>query len=429
MPYICVANSAIPDGSLQILDLSPNTSQALSAQIGQTKYSNRAVAGTLRARSTTSVTQTVTATQDIQGLSAYLMDKVHPCGLEAALASITFASVPAATQTLMFTSPAGTKTITFVDGPAGADQIQRNVGGDSPASMATALRAFLMNGGNQGAYDTALGMHFTAPAPGAAIVVATCSVAGSAGSKIAITGSTVVAGSVTLTSHGAVTSRFQRTMEVWTVAGMAAAIAALQARVDGGLACALSDINTALSTGAGVASSTNLTGVGVSDSIGSVAELLSLLSGRGYHLASGSVPYAGTQIGATGVYYPAFHTTAAGSFTETLGAATTQLPVKPVRVTYAGASFNMSISEGVLAKLAAGPAWNLNGVSYQVGNGGATGIALTKAGTPISAYPYHGARANLFQGFKDANPGIGATASLTGVRLVTVYDDSGNLLA
>lgn len=427
MPYICVANSAIPDGSLQILDLSPNTSQALPALVGQTKYANRAVAGTLRDSTTTSVTYTTTTTQDIFGLSAYLLDKVQPCGLEAAIASFTFAAVPDALQTLIFTTPAGTKTIEFCNGVAGPDQIQRD-GGASVNSLAAALRAFFSDAGNQGSYDTNLGFHFTAPVPGAAVVVATCSVAGAAGSKCAITGTAVAASKITLTSHGTATDRFRRTMETWTVSGLAAAVAALQARVDGGLACALSDINTALSTGTGVASSTNLTGVGVSDSFGTVAELLSILSGRGYRLIDGAVPYTGTQVSATGVYYPLFHAAAAGSFVETLGNAPTQLPVKPIRVSVQNAAFNMSISEGVLSKLAAGPAWNLNGGSYQVGNGGSSGIALTKAGTPISTYPYHGARANLWGGTTSANPGINATSSLAGVRLVTVYDDSGNVM-
>ena len=75
MPYICLAQN-LPDGTVQILDLKPNSSQrnTIYEPPGQTKYVNRALNGTL-VYTTAGVTM-----GSVAGLSAYLVDRVAPVG-------------------------------------------------------------------------------------------------------------------------------------------------------------------------------------------------------------------------------------------------------------------------------------------------------------------------------------------------------------
>ncbi|NBR01268.1 MAG: hypothetical protein EBT79_07510 [Actinobacteria bacterium] len=71
MPYICLSRSDIPDGTLQVLDLWPNTSQRNQAidPAGQTKYVNRYQNDTL------ALSGTATAAE-YKGLAAYFVDHV-----------------------------------------------------------------------------------------------------------------------------------------------------------------------------------------------------------------------------------------------------------------------------------------------------------------------------------------------------------------
>lgn len=76
MPYICLARNDIPDGTVQILSLIPNSSQRIPAYdpVGQTRYLNR-VADNAILFSATGVTL-----EDVVGLRAYLVDRVEPAG-------------------------------------------------------------------------------------------------------------------------------------------------------------------------------------------------------------------------------------------------------------------------------------------------------------------------------------------------------------
>jgi hypothetical protein len=167
--------------------------------------------------------------------------------------------------------------------------------------------------------------------------------------------------------------------------------------------------------------------------------LLSMLAGRGYQIAKGTTLYGPITIGgASGI--PCFLNEQGGDFTfvdtkaglgvpnPTTTPIVVSLPVKPIRNTYATASFNMSITQGALKKLASGVSWNFHGVSFVNSEFGAAGVATTLSGQPIRSYPYQGARANLKGGFYVENPGINAVSPASEVRLVTVYDDSGNVL-
>jgi len=71
MPFICLRRSDIPAGTLQVLDLWPNTSQRNQAidPAGQTKYVNRFQNDTL------SLVGTATAAE-YKGLAAYFVDHV-----------------------------------------------------------------------------------------------------------------------------------------------------------------------------------------------------------------------------------------------------------------------------------------------------------------------------------------------------------------
>lgn len=74
MPYICLAQD-LPDGTVQILDLKPNTSQRnlIYEPPGQTQYVNRVQTGTL-----TFSAVDITQSPAVNGLNAYLVDRVEP---------------------------------------------------------------------------------------------------------------------------------------------------------------------------------------------------------------------------------------------------------------------------------------------------------------------------------------------------------------
>lgn len=73
MPYIAMIRSDIPNGTLQVLDLYPNTSlrNSIYDPQGQTKYVNRVVNDTVAALSANATVATYT------GLAAYLLDHVQ----------------------------------------------------------------------------------------------------------------------------------------------------------------------------------------------------------------------------------------------------------------------------------------------------------------------------------------------------------------
>ncbi len=80
MPYICMIRTDISDGTLQILDLWPNTSQrsAIYDPEGQSKYIDRGeFTGTATGARPTTVAATAHATNyDCYGLAAYIADNV-----------------------------------------------------------------------------------------------------------------------------------------------------------------------------------------------------------------------------------------------------------------------------------------------------------------------------------------------------------------
>jgi len=82
MPYICLARNDIPDGTVQILDLSPNTSQRslIYEPPGQTKYVNRALN-----EAPVPIPTSGAVSSDFNGLQAYLADRFDPTNLGGAV--------------------------------------------------------------------------------------------------------------------------------------------------------------------------------------------------------------------------------------------------------------------------------------------------------------------------------------------------------
>jgi len=106
--YIVVRRTDIPNGTLQVLDLSPNESQRnlVYDPPGQTKYLNRfqndtvltvvGSGGSIRARG------------DLKGIGAYLIDHVEAGGLGAGVAAFTATQANAAAAALVAIANAGT---------------------------------------------------------------------------------------------------------------------------------------------------------------------------------------------------------------------------------------------------------------------------------------------------------------------------------
>jgi len=105
MPFLCLQTAAIPDGIIQITDMSPNESQRSEIQgEGQTRYVNRVQNDTV-ADSIANAVRTVT--NRCQGLAAYIIDNVD-AGAVAGGASATAAQANAVSVAIIAIMDAGT---------------------------------------------------------------------------------------------------------------------------------------------------------------------------------------------------------------------------------------------------------------------------------------------------------------------------------
>jgi hypothetical protein len=102
MPYICLARTDVPDGTVQILDLKPNTSNRnlIYEPPGQTRYVNRAVNETPVAIPTSGA-----VAEDVNGLRAYIADRYDPTNLGGSVWS--HADLETAADTLLARVDAG----------------------------------------------------------------------------------------------------------------------------------------------------------------------------------------------------------------------------------------------------------------------------------------------------------------------------------
>lgn len=420
MPYICLARGDIPDGVIQVLDLLPNSSQWIPSLMppGESRYVNRVKRGTAGI----SATGLLGAVDHVDGLEAYLLDRVEPGGLEVAGGTIAPLATVAANDTIViagvtFTAKAAPNVAigefqdavtTSVAACAASLVLAIN---DTTAGTGgrTLIKANTTNGKPVNVYPLA-----TVPVAGTVVLAA----ASGDVPLVGYTGTmTLVAGApARWTLSG---DRTTRTHETWTPAVQDATADALIARLDAGLPLTLSDINTVLLAQAGA----ELTVAGGSQSIGTVAGILDVLSGRTFRApvkdTTGRAAAADVN---SGVYrymdatYPTFkwHSTAGrGGFTQlvlsngggmsdgeikpsTIGGDTENREVGGVRHTYNVDALTASLVVGQLSKM--------------------TASTLLWPST------------NIFPHFPFGQAGFTEYDPATAPRLVTVYDDDGTVL-
>lgn len=410
MPFICMARNDIPDGTLQVLDLWPNTSlrnQSIDPP-GQTRYINRTPRGAI----TTSVAGVVSggagnraADGQLRGLEAYLCDRVEPGTAEQAGQVITFsASEPGTTIAIggvVFTGVAG--------GPVAANQEFLADPADDAATAASFIVAVI-----DGA--TLALMRAAAPAD----VIATAA-PGLNPNEVALSavfddgvnppaahlgneGDLLVvitpAAATDLTSTVDDIPRLFRQNSLWSEAACSAVADGIQARVDAGQTLQAADLKTIVDAAAG----TDLGG-GLDNSTHSIADILSILSGRSYALPVGTAKFA------DGVW----DATQFGAFTEavlvndsqmlggelrpvTAGGDTVNVETKPIRYTVDSDAMQISLQSGSLSRM----------------QDGTVDLFVE------SIY-------SAFKPGQSSQPGP-KTAAVAGARLVTVYDNDGSLL-
>jgi len=389
MPYICLARTDIPDGTVQILDLMPNTSQRslIYEPPGQTRYINRAVNETPQA------TPTGTVQADFNGLSAYLADRVEPGGTGIATGLLSLVgSAPFPGAFFIKGIPFDAIPVPRAPGTQDFDVVTGgDIGGAAEliaAIMDPATQALLLAAGPPGVSVLA------APGPNPWEVQLICDTPGSIGDLI-----TLGSGAPPFIISG---PTLLRSVSAWTAANLASTSASLLARVDAGQALTLADVNTVLA-----AVDSELTNAGGSQSSGVLTELLSVMAGRGYVLPAGSQKLTGG----------AWAAPQAGNFTETrrewgttwvdgeyvpsslanalAGGDPVQVETKPVRHTYDGTHFQISLGSGHLA-------------SFQAG------VTLFPDSDLVGHYPWLMQGTNQFPQVDNA-------------RVVTVYNDDGSL--
>jgi len=405
MPYICLARSDIPSGTVQILDLWPNSSLRLPPYDppGQTRYLKRPTSDSVN------FNPNGTLERDVWGMAAYLIDHVEVGGLTQADLTVTATGVLGGDTVTV-------KGVVFTAAGAGANPaLQQFDESAGDANTATTLAATITN-----AASIALMKASGTPAlayAGATPALNVVTLDALTGAAVPLLGG---AGDLPVTTSNAVRlalntplNRLFRATERWGVSSLNTTVAALLARVDGGLALALANINTAIAAGA---AGSELTNAGGSGSTGTVADVLSIMAGRQYFLPMRN-PITGVmnQIMNGGTW----DSSGFGGFTTpvlvngdvmahgewkpaNIGGDTENRPVGPYRHTYDGGAFQKSLLNGHLAVFA--------------GVAGMTPVTLFTNNSPTPLFPWDFQAAVQYP-------------QVTGARVVTVYDDAGAVLA
>lgn len=437
MPYICLANANIPNGVLQITDLWPNVSQDNSPEMppGQTRYLRRPVRHTPIVDDESGLVVGLPAERNKQffeGVGAYLLDRVEPGANYVARATVTLNSVAALDVIIIkgiyFRFAAGTNDLAGKAGSVGDPFI---VGlGANDAAAATNLIAALNDNG-----DVAPAMNAVAT-----LNVHTNGSAGDAANIVVIQPETTallkgVTGQLTITTSNGTRlaldasalalGRLTRTVERWDSTSLAAAITAIQGRVDNGLSLTLAAIDTAL----GTASGSDLSGATVtgSSSTGTLTELLQILAGRTYRVPAGALKF-------TAVAAPdkvsAWSATQRGSFTVASTVFGTQMqdgvwaPSNPwVKNGGLPGGNRPTFSGGDTVNNDVGPARRTDdSTAFQASllNG-----QLAHYSSGVTLFPSAAVQARVAPTLASKQV---RQAALTNQRLVTVYDDDGTLL-
>jgi hypothetical protein len=410
MPYICLARTDIPDGTLQVLDLQPNASQrTIYDPPAQTRYLKRP-------RNTpVAFNADGTLQGDVYGLAGYLLDRVEAGGTLQAGATVTCAGVQAGDTVTI----AGVVFSAVNGGAVAANQTFDMSGTD--IQTATSLVATITDAASIALMVAGSGLGYAHAVSGGTAVVtlsarygAGLTLRGGPGGDVSLASS-----NGTRLALNTVLGRLFRAVERWTVASLTSVFTAIMVRVDGALPLALANINTAL---AAAATGTELTNAGGSRSVGTVADVLSILSGRQYLLprANPLTGVANDLMSATN----SWDNTPRGGFTVpvlvngttmeageirplNIGGDVENRPVGPYTATYDGGAFQRSLATGQLAVLA--------------GVAGMTPVTLFPNSSPTPVFPW-----NYFTSTQAVADPIDP---VTVTRVVTVYDDAGAVLA
>ena len=448
MPFICLANSNIPDGTIQITDLWPNESQRNGAidPPGQNRYLSRPAADVVVVDQTSGnvVGSRADANKSfLTGLAAYLVDRVDPGAALIPATTVTLTTVIAGDiitiKGVVFEFAAGANDLAGKAGNAG-DPFIVGLGANDAAAAANLVLALNDNIDVSPAMDVLapVNIHTFAAAVGPAVTFKPENGAAALqrGSANQFTVTVSDAATLVLDAASALAGRMVRTIESWTHAMINSAVSGvngIQTRVDAGLALTLANANTLLLNSCGA----DLDGsvFPSSDSTGTLAELLSVMAGRVYMLPAGSNKFTavtapntvsvwldtqrggftspntiwGTDMlagewGATisgrkalktgGSYQnPTFLTTPAGA----AGGDVVNNEIGGVRTTVDSTHLQASLQTGQLSQYAAG----------------------------ISLFPDAAVQSFVSNWTRRTN----RQATLTGQRVVTVYDDDGSLLA
>ena len=356
----------------------------------------------------------------LDGLRAYLVDRVESGGLEQAVGDITLAAVAAGNTLVIkgvyFAFQAGVNDLAHL-GTVG-DPILVGIGAGDNAAAAN-LTTALNNAGVvviMKAAAPALAYPF-ATNPGApSAVVHTVARTGAAAILYGSTGDFSLATNTPAKVVLPAVGRMSRTYEAWSLTIQNNTIAALLNRLDMGLGMTLVNVNTVLLAQAGA----ELTSAGGSLSAGTLTELLSVLAGRVYRLPVASQKY--TAVVAPNTAH-AWSATQRGSFTASnvvfdtlmdhgewrpvtgwikhgkavVGGDAVDNEIGGVRTTVDTAHFASSLQTGQLAHYAAG----------------------------IDLFPDADVQAFVSNWTRRTH----RQAALNNQRVVTVYDDDGTLLA
>lgn len=378
MPYICLTKP-LANGTVQVLDLKPNTSQANTSVLrngaadatwlphyetvdghpvlrqpttpAQSKYVNRVQNKTVQLGATGMVLA------DCEGLSAYLVDRVEVGGLDQAATTVTCAAVEVDdTVTISGVVFKAVLTINVDHTKAGTvgDPILFDQG-NGGTTAATGLKAALDAAGVIAKLKTAIGGNkFVAAAVTDAIV--TLSARDGASALLGVAGDAITVASSNATRLACAAARLTRRHEFWTPALQGTVSAALIAHMDAGLALDLASINAGLASLAGA----ELTTSGGSRSVGTVADILSIMAGRGFRLLA--FPFESTTPNAKFTNSHTWSATTHGSFTrsvrkydkdrsKTFKGPVSQVEIKPIRATLDTGAFQISLAQGHLYQL------------------------------------------------------------------------------
>jgi len=445
MPYICLARNDIPDGTLQVLDLVPNTSlrnQSIDPP-GQTRYLKRTRRVNVGLDANTGVVTRGGGVQGsanfLTGLEAYLLDRVEPGSLQVATGTIVMAAQPnvgdrVVIKGIIFEFQAGANPVNWNAPQDGTDGTPFLVGAGASANDAAANLTLAINdvGAVQAAIlaaapanTTATATNPAAPSPNVVLSAEDnlgAPLLGRAGDLTVV----VTVGGARITQPAA--GRMGRTDEAWTEATLVARAGNLQGACDAGLPLTLAVVNGGAHLGAVGA---DLTGAAAtSASTGTLLQLLSILAGREYRIAPGALKFTAaaapdsihlwdaTQRGAFTQAVSVFDSqmlngeirpnarfvkrpniSARSQFNNVTGGDAVNRELGDVRYNVAGESLDASLDSGTLAQMVA-----------------ATNTLFPD--NPFSAFK---------NGAHPSQPGP-QTAEVNNVRLVTVYADDGSVL-